>query len=284
MKKAILIPAVLGGIIFLSSVASAAPAAYLSISSSRPQQGDAVAVFFSGDNLTVQSADFDGQPVSFLKYKNSYAAVFGISPAKKPGSYQLKIDFGGGDIFQKQITVSARKFPVAVLGIPQKLGLTAKRLVSSLSVQNAKLSDIFSSSSGNIYFNKPFGLPLLNNRKIGSRFGEIRKTGSETIRHLGVDFSAKTGSVVAAINNGVVDNAYSDPVYGNSVIVDHGAGIFSAYFHLSKIIAKKGEVVSKGTIIGLVGQTGYATGPHLHLSVKINDVSIDPLRFTSVFK
>jgi murein DD-endopeptidase MepM/ murein hydrolase activator NlpD len=281
MKKFIFILAVFGGILFLFSVASAA---YLSISSSRPQQGDAVAVFFSGNNLKVQSADFDGQPISFSKYKNNYAAIFGISPVKKSGKYLLTIDFGDGKVFKKQIMVLARKFPTVVLGIPKKLGLQPKNLVSDLNVQNAKLNDVFSSSSDNFYFNKSFGLPLLDNRKMGSRFGEIRKTGSETIRHLGVDFSAKTGSAVAAINDGIVKDAYFDPIYGNSIIIDHGAGIFSAYFHLSKIIAKKGDAVSKGTIIGLVGQTGYTTGPHLHLSVKINDVSVDPLRFVSIFK
>lgn len=281
MNRVIFVLVVVGGIIFLFSGASAA---YLNISSSRPQQGDTVAVFFSGDNLKIQSANFGGQPVSFSEYKNKYVAVFGIPSAKKPGKYLLAINFAGGEVFKKQITVAARKFPMVVLGVPRKMGLTPGSLVSDLKFQNAKLKSIFSSSSENFYFNRSFGLPLLNNRKIGSRFGEIRKTGSKTIRHLGVDFSAKVGIAVAAINDGVVKDAYFNPVYGNLVVIDHGTGIFSAYLHLSKIIAKKGEAVSKGTIIGLVGQTGYATGPHLHLSVKINDVSVDPLRFVSIFK
>ncbi|MCL5733939.1 MAG: M23 family metallopeptidase [Patescibacteria group bacterium] len=281
MKKIIFVLAVFGGMLFLFSGASAA---YLSISSSRPQQGDAVAVLFSGGSPKVQSADFDGQPVSFSKYKNDYVAVFGIPAAKKPGRYLLVINFAGGEIFRKQITVAARKFPEVVLGIPKKLGVTPKRLVYDLNIQDTKLNTVFSSGPGNFYFNEPFGLPLSNNRNIGSRFGEIRKTGREMIRHLGVDFSAKIGDAVAAINDGIIKEAYTDPIYGNSVIIDHGGGIFSAYFHLSKIIAKKGSKVFKGTIIGLVGQTGYATGPHLHLSVKINGVSVDPLRFVSIFK
>ena len=285
MKKTIFVLIIFLSFIFLSLKVLANSVTYLGISNEHPQQGDAVAVFFSGNNLKVQSANFDGQEVSFIKYKKNYVAFFGIPPSKIPGKYLLKINFVGGEVFQKQITVLARKFPIIVLGIPKTLGLQPKNLVSNLNIQNTKLNEIFSStSSSNVYFNQPFGLPLVNNTKISSGFGEIRKTGNEKIRHLGVDFDAKAGSVVAAINDGIIKDAYFDPIYGNSIIIDHGAGIFSAYLHLSKMFVKKGESVKRGTIIGLVGQTGYATGPHLHLSIKINDVSVDPLRFVSIFK
>jgi murein DD-endopeptidase MepM/ murein hydrolase activator NlpD len=81
-----------------------------------------------------------------------------------------------------------------------------------------------------------------------------------------------------------VNKNYVDPIYGNAVLIDHGHGIFSAYFHLDKALAKQGSEVKKGTKIGTVGQSGYATGPHLHLSIKINGVSVDPLKFVTMFK
>jgi len=140
------------------------------------------------------------------------------------------------NVFEKQIKVKTRKFPKIVLGIPGELGMTPKSLVANLQTAKKEIDSVAETKSEDIFFNQPFGLPLLNNRKISSRFGEIRKTGNEEIRHL------------------------------------------------NKIKAKENDSIKKGTIIGTVGKTGYATSPHFHLSVKINGVSVDPLRFVSVFK
>lgn len=96
--------------------------------------------------------------------------------------------------------------------------------------------------------------------------------------------AAKKGSVIGAMNGGVVRYAGLDGTYGNMVVVDHGEGIYSMYLHLSKIAVKVGAAVKKGQLIGLVGDTGYATGPHLHLSVKIDGISVDPLSFVGIFK
>ena len=89
---------------------------------------------------------------------------------------------------------------------------------------------------------------------------------------------------MGAINGGIVRKAYFDSVFGKSVVVDHGQGIFSLYLHLNEIRVKEGDQIKKGHLIGTVGQTGYAISPHLHLSVKISGVSVDPLKFVSSFK
>src|SRR3989344_6112118 len=89
--------------------------------------------------------------------------------------------------------------------------------------------------------------------------------------------SRTTGAGVGAINAGLVRKAYVDAVYGNSVIVDHGQGIFSFYIPLDTIRVKEGAALKKGSLVGTVGNTGYAETPHLHLSIKINGVSVDPI-------
>ena len=73
-------------------------------------------------------------------------------------------------------------------------------------------------------------------------------------------------------------------VYGGTVIVNHGLGVQSLYMHLSRISATAGTTVKRGQLIGYSGETGYAVGPHLHLSIKVNGVSIDPKAFFNIFK
>jgi len=258
-----------------------ANAANFNVSSYGPQQGDTVVIYF---NLKPQSVSFGNQAVDVFAYKNFNIVVIPISAVKTPGNYPLKIIFSANNIVSKTIKVKAKNFPKIVLGIPEQTGLTTTTLATGLQTGNQTINNIVATNSENIFFNQTFGLPLFNNKKIVSSFGEIRQTGSEQIRHLGVDFGANMDAAVAAMNNGVVSKAYFDSVYGNSVIIDHGHGIFSIYLHLDKIKVKENDAVKKGTLIGLVGQTGYATGPHLHLSIKINDVSVDPLKFISAFK
>ncbi len=271
-----------GLVLLLFLGASFARAADFGVSNYSPQQGDTVAVYFN--NAKPQSVVFDGQAIPVFLYKNFNVSIFPIAATKKPGSYPLKIVFSDNSVLEKQIKVRARKFPKIVLGIPEELSLTPKKLADNLQVGQKNIESAVGKKTEEIFFNKPFGLPLFDNRKISGWFGEIRKTGSEEIRHLGLDFAADLGALVFAINNGVVAKTYFDKIYGNSVIIDHGHGIFSAYFHLDKIKAKENASVKKGDVIGLVGKTGYATAPHLHLSIKISGVSVDPLRFISVFK
>ncbi len=270
-----------GLVLLLFLIAPLAKAADFDVSNYSPQQGDTVIIYF---NSKPQSVIFESQSLSVFHYKNSNIAVFPISATKKPGDYPLKIIFSENNVFEKQIKVKARNFPKIVLGIPKELGLTPQTLVSKLQTGKKDIESVTEIKSEDIFFNQPFGLPLSNNKKISSRFGEIRQTGNQEIRHLGIDLDAALGVPVAAINSGVVRKAYVDAIYGNSVIIDHGHAIFSAYFHLDKIKAKENDSVKKGSIIGTVGKTGYATAPHLHLSVRVNGVSVDPLRFVSVFK
>lgn len=242
-------------------------------------------VYFKDKNLSVKSAEFNGQPVSFFPYKNYSVAVFAISATQKAGTYPLKIVFSDNSEFKKNFEVKvvgvAKKIS---LGIPKELGLNSSQLVDKLAEEKKKLETVFNIKSTNIFFNKSFGLPLYDNRQLASIFNEIRITEGTEIRHVGIDLGAKEGARVAAINDGIVRMAYFDEVYGNTVIIDHGHGIFSIYMHLKEYKVKEENSVKKGTIVGYVGKTGYATAPHLHLSVKINGISVDPLRFVKAFK
>jgi len=95
--------------------------------------------------------------------------------------------------------------------------------------------------------------------------------------HTGTDMACPTGTPILASMSGKVTAAGINRVYGNYVIIDHGNGYQTLYAHMSKIIASKGQWVSQGTRIGLVGSTGYSTGPHLHFTVYKNGKLVDPM-------
>jgi murein DD-endopeptidase MepM/ murein hydrolase activator NlpD len=123
----------------------------------------------------------------------------------------------------------------------------------------------------------PTGMPLQNRISISSGFGKrldpFKNTWSE---HLGVDFQAPTGTVIVATGVGKVSKAFRDPVYGNLLVIDHGAGIQTRYAHASELLVEPGQVVRRGQMIARVGSTGRATGPHLHYEVLKDGKLIDP--------
>jgi murein DD-endopeptidase MepM/ murein hydrolase activator NlpD len=94
--------------------------------------------------------------------------------------------------------------------------------------------------------------------------------------HTGIDFPAPSGTPVVAARDGVVDAAGWLPGYGQVVVLGHEQGVTTIYAHLSKILVDPGRSVTRGTNVGLVGQTGDATGPHLHFEVRVGDAAVDP--------
>lgn len=122
----------------------------------------------------------------------------------------------------------------------------------------------------------PFIAP--RSSRITSSFGTARTfNGAITSRHLGLDFAGTVGEPVRATNRGRV--ALVAPFYlaGNVVYLDHGEGLISAYFHLSRTDVKLGDIVERGQIIGAVGKTGRVTGPHLHWVTRYGGVTVDPM-------
>ena len=97
--------------------------------------------------------------------------------------------------------------------------------------------------------------------------------------HPGVDLAGPSGSEIYTTNDGVVISAGRKPAYGNMIDIEHKFGIVTRYAHLSKIIIKVGDKVTKGQLIGIQGSTGRSTGPHLHYEVRIEDHPVNPVKF-----
>ncbi len=127
------------------------------------------------------------------------------------------------------------------------------------------------------------GLPLstpMNKGSITSRFGvRTDPFRRRPAMHTGIDFRAPSGQPARATAAGKVISAGYEGGYGNMVEIDHGGGITTRFAHLSKIIAKKGQTIAKGDVVGNTGNTGRSTGPHLHYEIRVNGKAIDPMTF-----
>ncbi|MEZ4638388.1 MAG: peptidoglycan DD-metalloendopeptidase family protein [Caldilineaceae bacterium] len=127
----------------------------------------------------------------------------------------------------------------------------------------------------------PFLLPISSQYATTSAYG-IRRSydgGPYNTYHAGQDFGAPVGVTVTVPADGIVSWAGPLVVRGNAVIVDHGQGVFTGYWHLSEIFVEAGQAVSAGDLLGLVGNTGLSTGAHLHWELRIYGIAVDPMQF-----
>lgn len=135
------------------------------------------------------------------------------------------------------------------------------------------------------YLSGSFILPIRGMRRRRLYFGDYRKIyrGRHLIKkyyHRGIDYGAPVGTRVRSCNAGKVVLARRLHKRGKAVIVDHGWGVYSEYLHLSRISVRKGQWVHRGQMVGRVGNTGVSTGPHLHWSVLVNGILVNPLTWT----
>ncbi len=130
-------------------------------------------------------------------------------------------------------------------------------------------------------WSEPFVLPRRS--RITSGFGHGREyNGTITSRHMGTDFAGATGAPVRATNRGVVRIVDAFFYGGRVVYLDHGAGLTSAYLHLSRQEVAVGDTVARGEVVGRVGASGRVTGPHLHLIVRLGDITVDPMSLLAI--
>lgn len=251
-----------------------------------PKQGEPVMIVVENAILSdIKKATLDGRKLALFSYLNKPTAFYGVDITRKLPKYEVEVTFKDGTSVKKLLKVSERPKIEEVFSIPKKLGGDTiegqKSLVASLAKENAVLN--FIPTNPRIYWSSKFTAPL-KEMVVTDPFGYSRKTGGVVMNHKGTDLRAKTGTQVFSMNNGVVKVANIGRNYGKHIVIDHGLGVMTFYLHLSKMDVKVGDVVSRGQLIGLSGDTGYAAAPHLHLSVRIYNISVDPMKFLDIFK
>jgi murein DD-endopeptidase MepM/ murein hydrolase activator NlpD len=212
------------------------------------------------------------------KQAPGWYAVVGLPLAAKPGDQVLNINAGGVESTAR-FRVSSKQYPV------QKLTFTDKGMVEPSAENMARiereskhLAEIRRTWTARDVTDGRFVVPAEG--RLSSRFGLQRVlNGKPRSPHAGLDIAVPTGTEVRAASSGVVRDVGDYYFLGKAVYLDHGNGLLTMYCHLSEIGVAIGDTVTKGQRIGLSGMTGRATGPHLHWSVVLNGVMVEPELF-----
>ena len=234
------------------------------------------------DTLQVRAFDRDVKP--FRTSPTEWQALVGIDLETKPGRYAISIVTGPleQDRFTHRLTVAPKTFRTRQLTVDAAFVNPPDEAQARIAADAERLRRVWSSSSPTPLWSGPFVRPVADpaNSVFGTRSvfnGEPRSP------HGGADFSSAAGTPVKAPNAGRI--ALADDLYftGNTVVIDHGAGLFSLFAHLRTISARESDTVTTGTVVGEVGATGRVTGPHLHWAVRANsDARVDPLSLLAV--
>jgi murein DD-endopeptidase MepM/ murein hydrolase activator NlpD len=225
------------------------------------------------------SAHFAGRKALFFKQKDGGAlALMPVSVFQKPGKYPLSLEgVQNQNLKPLQISVTDAHFKTQNVNVSKSTeGL--QPLPGELEAIQA-LKDRVSSTR---YWDGDFVSPTPDCQN--SPFGVLRMhNGAPTgDYHKGVDLRSPQGRPIRAINGGVVEIARMYRLHGGTVGVDHGQGISSIYIHMSKLNVIPGQHVNKGDVLGFVGSTGFATGPHLHWGMYVSGLPINPNQWVQV--
>jgi murein DD-endopeptidase MepM/ murein hydrolase activator NlpD len=207
-----------------------------------------------------------------------YLGLVGIDLQDAPGTYELEVAVKNGEAVKHlsfNVLVTKEQFAVEHLKLPKdKVDLDDKNL-ARWKMEQEQVRQALAENSALRLWHGNFVEPV-NGKRTGM-FGSVRiMNGQPRNPHNGEDIGAPLGTDVAVTNDGVVRLTVDHFFSGRGVIVDHGLGFYSMYFHLSEILVKDGDLVKTGQIIGKVGATGRATGPHLHWGVKLNGARVNP--------
>ncbi len=249
-----------------------------------PRQGEVVHVWVSGpDGMSVASAEMLSRPLHFSaspERSGRWDALFGIDLTQKPGVYEMRVRLepAAGSVEGERICsirILSQAFGEERFTVPDsKVHLSAEAL-ARVKKENARISALWSSQTPEKLWEGPFLMPV--DGRPGSPFGLRRWiNGERRSPHTGMDIKAPEGRPVKAANSGRVALVGDFFFAGNAVFVDHGQGVFTMYFHLSKVNVVEGQKVAKGEVLGLVGMTGRATGPHLHWGVRLGGARVNP--------
>ena len=201
----------------------------------------------------------------------------------EPGVYPVSLSYrakNGVTVTRSfPVLVQENSFPVQDINLPPDKNALIEQRISQAELDY--LAPVWTRTATPIQWRRPFALPLPATAPTTSGYGVRRNYNSAQYFsvHTGQDFAAPGGSPVLAPADGIVALAEPLTVRGISVILDHGAGLFTGYWHLQEALVTPGEKVRAGDPIGLVGTTGRSTGEHLHWELRIYGVAVDPMPF-----
>jgi murein DD-endopeptidase MepM/ murein hydrolase activator NlpD len=248
-------------------------------------QGQTMVVEVRGDGGLELGGLFLEQDLRFIEEEGRYWALIGVEALTPPGTYPLtlqaiELDSGDRLTMTETFSVTAGDYGTYNIVVPaDRQGLLEPTLAQA---EREKVNAVFADISQQRLWSGTFGFPLEGELRTTAPFGQRRSYdgGPVTSYHTGHDYGADKGTPVLAPITGTVVLAEPLQVRGQVVILDHGLGVLTGFWHLSLIDVTEGQLVGRGEVIGLVGNTGLSTGPHLHWEMRVLGVPVDPLQWT----
>ncbi|HXE76118.1 MAG TPA: M23 family metallopeptidase [Candidatus Xenobia bacterium] len=233
-------------------------------------------------------ADWGGKPVHFWEDAEPGVrrALLGVDLGQAPGVVMLKITAPGTPTNSCRVPVRVKKVDYGVerLRVPRRFIELTPEDRARADREAKRLQEIYAGVTPERLWSGGFRAPV-EGVKASGNFGRRRiLNGQPRSPHSGEDFPADEGAPVVAAQRGRVVLAEEFFFSGNTVVLDHGLGLFTFYAHLATIAVKEGELVEAGAPVGRVGSTGRVTGDHLHWAVRINRARVSPLELVRVLK
>jgi murein DD-endopeptidase MepM/ murein hydrolase activator NlpD len=248
------------------------------------KQGQVLVVKVKGEEQATEvKGTFLSRTIPFFREfrpgePSGYIGLIGIDMQDEPGSYELSVEVKQGEQAKQlsfNVQVAKEKFTVEHLKLPKDKVDLDEKSTARWKAEQQLVREALAENSRLKLWHSNFVEPVSGKRT--GIFGSVRiMNGQARNPHNGEDIGAPMGADVAATNDGIVRITVDHIFSGKGVFVDHGLGFYTMYFHLSEILVKDGDLVTAGQIIGKVGATGRATGPHLHWGVKLNGARVNP--------
>ncbi len=252
------------------------------------QQGSLMVVTVRTDKPVTLNGTFRDWTIPFVLDGDTYIGLVGVGAhpvnGVPPGIYPVTVTASDADGEQVSITtnvqINAGHFNSEYINLPpDRQDLLDPQLVQA---ENDKLNAVWTIFNPTRYWTGLFNVPVATYTKISSPFGTRRsyQGGPFTSYHEGTDLAVPAGTPVYAPADGVVVLAEQLAVRGNAVVIDHGWGVYTGLYHLSKFAVEVGQHVQQGDLVAYSGNTGLSTGAHLHWDIRIRGLNVDAMQFT----
>jgi murein DD-endopeptidase MepM/ murein hydrolase activator NlpD len=250
----------------------------------RPGEAILVAVKAPVQTTGITIDAFGSQWTAFRANDTTWRALIGIDLDQRPGTYTLVAASSTPHVARttREIVVAPRQFRQRVLKVAPDYVNPPADLLARIRSESEFMTGVYQHSSAEPKWQQGLIRPVKDpaNSSFGTRSvfnGEPRSP------HAGTDFLSGAGTPIHAPAGGRVVAARDLFFTGNTVIIDHGLGVFSMLAHLSRIDIQEGQTIDSGEIVGLVGATGRVTGPHLHWALRAGSARVDPLSALALF-
>lgn len=245
-----------------------------------PKQGQTLSVYLQSAGPVTYTLTFGGRPYRVNATGETGAwSLVPVPPLTLPGYIPLAVQ-AGTETFTLNVPVFAGQFET--INIPAATAGPILSETQKVAAETARMAKLFSAYTDGLWTPRSrFTPPLIGEFRHTSAFGSRRTYGNDPAlsAHAGEDFSAAAGTPVHAPAAGTVVLAETLFVRGNAVVIDHGHGVFTGYWHLSELDVKAGDEVRTGDLLGKVGSTGLSTGAHLHWEMRVAGMAVDPLQW-----